>query len=61
MNTTPTLGWSKRKGSGFECVMSWLGVVAVVGRGETRLEASGRAAALYRAAIWLRVLKEGRA
>lgn len=65
MNTAPTLGWNMRvpglpEGI-YECAMSWERVVTVYGYGATRSEASGHAAALYRAALWLVVMKEANA
>ena len=50
-----------RRVGGYECEMSWYGAVTVTGYGPTRQEASINAAALYRAAIWLCVQREGRA
>jgi len=61
VNTSPTLGWNIRQGGGYECRMTWYGVVTVTAHGTTRQDASLRAAALYRAVMVLYVQKEARA
>lgn len=57
----PTIGWNLRRGQGYECRLSWEGIITVTGRGKTRGEASGNAAALFNAARWFVNRKEGQA
>lgn len=57
----PTIGWTLRRGDMWECRMSWEGVITVTAHGRSRTEASGNAAALFRAACWFVTRREVRA
>lgn len=60
MDRMPDTIRSKPAPQGYACTMQWTCVV-VTGHGKTRQEASGAAALLYGAAMWLLVQRDGRA
>lgn len=60
MDRIPDIIRSTPAPQGYACTMRWASV-EVTGYGKTRQEASGAAALLYGAVMWLLVQKEGRA